>query len=284
MTVPIDTGPIDTGPTATPTRPLTRSPLSPGRRVALTIGGVAGATLIAWGGYTVLGLLAGETAAREHRVLSVERPSLTVELSSGDVTIRRGTGPDVVLDRTISYGLRQPRIEERSDADGVLIKADCPGFAGFLCEVSYEIAVPDGLTVQLVSTSGSQTVRDINTAGLRLQMSSGDAVLHGVSGPLEVRTSSGSVRAERLRSETVDVQVSSGDIELGFAAAPRRVDVEASSGDVEVGLPDDRYRVITDTRSGEKRVDIAVDPAADRTVELRTSSGDVQVTRASGGV
>jgi hypothetical protein len=34
-------------------------------------------------------------------------------LDSGDVTIRRGTGPDVVVNRATSYGLRQPRIEGR---------------------------------------------------------------------------------------------------------------------------------------------------------------------------
>lgn len=115
-------------------------------------------------------------------------------------------------------------------------------------------------------------------------MSSGQVTLQGVSGPLDVRTSSGSVRAERLRSETVAVEVSSGDVWLSFAAAPRRVNVEASSGDVDVELPDDRYRVITDTSSGEERVNIAVDPSSDRVVELRTSSGDVDVTRANGGL
>ncbi len=272
-----------TVPTETSTQGVRRPPLSPGRRLALTIGGLAGVALIAWGGFLVLGLMVGETTVREQRTLSAERPRLSVELASGDVIVRRGTGPDVVLDRTIRYGLRQPRVEERSDADGVVVRADCPAWSGFFCDVSYEIAVPDGFTVELISSSGDQTVRGLSAAQLNLELSSGELTLQDVSGPMDVQTSSGSVRAELLRSETVAMQVSSGDVQLGFAAAPRRVLVQASSGDVKVELPDDRYRVVTDTSSGEERVDIAVDPSADRVVELRASSGDVDVTRTGGG-
>lgn len=230
----------------------------------------------------MLGLVVGETTVREQRILAAERPRLSVELGSGDVALRRGTGPDVVLDRTIRYGLRQPRVEERSDADGVVVKARCPAWSGFFCDVSYEIAVPDGFAVELISSSGDQTVRNLRAGQLNLELSSGEVTLQDVSGPLDVHTSSGSVRAELLRSETVAVEASSGDVELGFAAPPRRVAVQVSSGDVEVGLPDDRYRVVTDTSSGEERVNIAVDPSADRVVELRTSSGDVNVARAGG--
>lgn len=98
-----------------------------------------------------------------------------------------------------------------------------------------------------------------------------------MSGPVGLRASSRSVRAEALTSDDVVVDASSGHVELQFATPPRRVLVDASSGDVVVALPGGPYAVDAETSSGDEQVDVPVDPASARAVRARASSGDVDV-------
>ncbi len=264
----------------TDTPATAREPLSQGRRTALVVGGIVAAGAIAWGVVAIISLLSGRTSATDQIVLTPQRSQLQVDVSSGDVTLHRGGGADVVVNRTTWSGLRSPETSEVSDPDGVRIAASCPGPFNWFCGVSYDIAVPDGFTVELVSSSGDQTVRDLTVQSLRVEASSGAVRLADVAGPVQVRTSSGDIAANGMRSDTLTVEASSGDVLLDFVAPPSRVDVEVSSGDVRIRLPDGVYRVLTETSSGDERVDVPTDPAASRTVDARTSSGDVTIERA----
>lgn len=258
---------------------MSTPPLSPARRTALTVGGVLGVLLIAWGAFAIVSLLAPETTTQRQLELDGSVRRLTVDVGNGDVTLRRVDGDAVQVRRTVQSGWREPRIEERAGSDGVVITADCPNFLTFECNVSYDIGVPDGFAIDLRASSGDLAVRGLSAESLRARVSSGDVELADVAGPIELEANSGSLTGQRLRTAALTAEVSSGEIALDFATPPRSVGVEASSGDVELTVPTGQgpYRVDTETSSGDEHVDVAVDPAAPRTIDARASSGDVSI-------
>lgn len=260
-----------------PSKGPSKRPLAPGRRLARALGGLLGAAVILSGGLTVHNLVAPVTTTSEQIRLPIEQTRLSMDVTSGDVVLRRGSGTEVVIDRTMRYSTTEPRVLERSDADGVRIDADCSGLVDWNCDVSYDIAVPDGFDLDVGAGAGSLTVRDLTVATLQLQISSGDVELIGVAGRVDVRVSSGSVAAQRLTSDDVNVEVSSGDLALDFAAPPRTVVATVSSGRIEIGLPTGTYNVDAETASGDERVDLPVDNTSDRLIHARTSRGDIEV-------
>lgn len=259
-----------------PPKGPSKRPLSPSRRLVLALGGLFGAALILSGGLSVYNLVAPVTTTHEQIRLPIEQTRLSMDVASGDVVLR-GSGTEVVIDRTIGYRTTEPWVLERSDADGVRIEADCSGLFDWNCEVSYDIALPDGFDLDLSAGAGSLSVRDITVGKLQLRISSGDVELVGVTGPVDVRVSSGSIATERLTSDDVYVETSAGDLALDFAAPPRKVVANVSSGRIEIGLPAGTYNLDTEASSGEERVDLPVDPTSDRLIQARTSSGDIDV-------
>ncbi|MGH3568765.1 MAG: DUF4097 family beta strand repeat-containing protein [Pseudonocardia sp.] len=256
-----------------------KPPLSPGRQVALVLGGLIAVAVIAWGGFGIYNLLTPVTTKQDQIRLPIEQAKLSVDVDSGDVTVRRGSGTEVVVDRTMRYRATEPRVVERSSVDGIRIEADCTGMFSWSCEVSYDITLPDGFDLDLAASSGGLTVRDLAVQRLRHDASSGDVELVGVTGPVDLRVSSGTITADRLTSDDVYVEASSGDVDLDFAAAPRKVVADVSSGRIEIGLPDGKYNVDVDVDSGEQRVDVPVDTTSDRLIQARASSGDIEIVR-----
>lgn len=146
-----------------------------------------------------------------------------------------------------------------------------------------------GGPVQASTTSG-----DLAATGLRrahVSSVSGDLTLREVAGPLAASTSSGDITVSGaadslgLSSVSGDIQVdraprglqagsSSGDVVARDAAGA--VKVSTASGDVTVGLREPLRRADVSTSSGEIRV--RLDPAVRCALELRTSSGSLDVS------
>lgn len=203
---------------------------------------------------------------------------LTVETTTGAVRLASTQGHAVQVHRRVTHGWREPVIEERSDGSGVTLRGTCPAVFARGCTVEYDIAVPDGFTVDLRASSGDLDIRGIRAQHVRSDVSSGRTTLVDVTGPVELRSSSGSLTATRLHSADVKAEASSGSTSLDFATAPSAVTVSASSGNVTLRLPDDGpYRVRADSNSGQEQVDVRVDPASPRAVTVNVSSGDVAV-------
>jgi DUF4097 and DUF4098 domain-containing protein YvlB len=95
------------------------------------------------------------------------------------------------------------------------------------------------------------------------------------SGPLEVRTGDGSVRADvssrRVRAETGD-----GSVDLELGAVPDLVDSRSHDGSVTVALPRATYRVTAGT--GDGSVDVSVPRSESSSHVVSAHSGDGKVT------
>jgi hypothetical protein len=208
----------------------------------------------------------------------VEGQALTIDASSADVEVRSGDGSEVKVERQFERNLfgSDPK-EKYEDGKLELRDAGC-GFLSFGCDTNYVLTVPRDVKVALESSSGDLKVTGLS-AGADLKSSSGSIEVHSVGGALQMESSSGDLEAQGLTATTVSTQSSSGKIDLDFTIAPQIVEAEASSGDVTIRIPSgtETYKVDTDTSSGDESATVRSDPAAARTINAKTSSGDVTV-------
>ncbi|MFD0266796.1 DUF4097 domain-containing protein [Streptomyces sp. NPDC127106] len=202
-------------------------------------------------------------------VTAVEVP----DTRRGSVEVVPGTGPGVRIHRTVHYrGGAEPVPGRQLSQGRLVLTGGCSGS----CFTDWRLEVPATATVKLASSSGRITVTGVAAADLT--SSSGDLRAEGVTGPLRVRTDSGSVTATGLTGTSADAVASSGDVRLEFAKGPGSVSAETSSGDVTLRLPAAPYRVEASTDSGRRDVSVPSDPAAPARLTARTSSGDVRIS------
>ncbi|QES49044.1 hypothetical protein DEJ50_15755 [Streptomyces venezuelae] len=196
---------------------------------------------------------------------------------SGSVIVTPGDGPGVTIHRTVRYsGDTVPRPGHRVSG-GVLTFSD--GCDHDTCTIDYELKVPAAATVKLESSSGDLKVTGVAAAELR--SSSGDVKADRITGPLKVRTSSGSITGTALGGPAAEARSGSGDVRLGFEKAPRSAEAETSSGDVGLTVPGGPYRVEASTGSGDRDISVPTDPGVAARLTVKTSSGDLRIASAA---
>jgi DUF4097 and DUF4098 domain-containing protein YvlB len=233
--------------------------------------------LILGGAYWALtGLTEDTKTSQDH--YPAQGAALTIETKSADVEIRSGDGDQITVDRTIERNVFGSDPSEKYEDGKLRIRDTGCGFLSFGCKTDYVITVPKDVKVTVDSSSGDLRVNGL-PAGADLETSSGSIEVHDVGGSLSLKSSSGDLEAQDVTATTVSTRSSSGDIDLDFAVAPQSVQAQASSGDVTIHVPagDEAYKVDTDTSSGDESANIKSDPSATRTIEAKSSSGDVTV-------
>lgn len=195
---------------------------------------------------------------------------------AGSIEVVPGTGPGVGVRRTVHYrGTTEPAPGQQVSADGVLTFSDgCSD----TCWVDYRLEVPASATVRLGSSSGRISVAGV--AAAELTSDSGRVTAEGVTGPLKIRTSSGTIVATGLAGPDAEVRSDSGDARLDFARPPASVSAETTSGDVTLKVPQAAYRLAVSTTSGDREISLPADPSASAGLSARTTSGDVRISAA----
>lgn len=188
--------------------------------------------------------------------------ALSVRTSQGDVRVSVGaTGSPVVVRRILEWSFGTAGSAE-SITNGTLdVAARCSGGLGIGdCTVGYDITVPPGLAVTV-------------------HTSTGDVDATGPVGDLKVASSTGDVTLRGATSTRAEVDTSTGDVDVSFAAPARTVLVRTSTGDVTVVVPADGtgYDVQTASSTGDRTVDVPTSSTAGRLIDVRTSTGDIDV-------
>lgn len=229
-------------------------------------------------------------------------PTLDVNTGSGDVTVRAGAGPTIVVKGTVSVRkgsnvpanaaeiARQvaanPPIEQTGDAvrigrvnDETINKA---------VSISYEISAPAATSV--VANTGSGDIAITGVKAARVNTGSGDVSVAGISGPVDVRTGSGDIslkdamNAASLSTASGDIVAAlsgSGDVRASTASGDLRVtgvvgqlSASTASGSIDVtGKPTGDWKV--SSASGDLQVAVAGEQGY--TLDARTTSGDLAV-------
>ncbi len=273
------------------TAPVTPPPAKGGlpRTVVLVcifIGLAVGVLLAGSAAVIGLSIASADTDRTARTFPAAER--LRIEAGGGDVTVVGERRDDVRVEAEIRHTMWRedwkPEIELRGDA--LRLGNDCSMwiFVGTgECGASYTVRVPYA-TALAMDDGGSGDRRVVRVAGrVDVETGSGDVELLDASGPLTVDADSGDVDVDAYRGRSLVARADSGDVEVRALRAPSGLRAEADSGDVTVTVPDAAYRVSVATGSGDEDVQLTDDPRAQRTIVIRTGSGDVSLSGAAAG-
>lgn len=183
-----------------------------------------------------------------------------LQLASGDADVVASSSPAVQVRRTENYAFGRSARERRWMANGVLhIVSRCPHILLGSCSASYELAVPQGVTVHV--RTGSGAIR-----------------MNGVSGDASLVTRSGNVDVEAYCGFHLSALSVSGDVSVATACPPQSLKLQTSSGDAQALVPPGRYRIVAVSGARRERVTgVRDDPTSVFTITVESGSGSVAV-------
>ena len=235
------------------------------------------------------------------RTLQISGPvDLEVLTHSGDIAVRGGPAGTVSIRGKIHVGgtwltgSRNADVQEIEKnppirQNGNSVRVDYVNYHNI--SIDYEITAPPDSRVRTRTGSGDQVLEGLHGT-MDLQSGSGDFRLRGLTGEIQLETGSGSVRAEAvsgpfsaragsgdIRLEeagkgAVTVRTGSGNLELrGITGALR---AETGSGNERVeGTPTESWAV----RTGSGNVDLRVPSNVAFDLDLSTNSGTATVDK-----
>ena len=248
-------------------------------RRSLVAGGlVLTALLVGMAGLVAVNAMARQTVREEHSY-AFKGKMLSIDAVIGDIHIVPGKSGQLSVARRLTYGLRRPFVEERIDGD-VFRVTDRPCNTAFACEVRWLLQVPREVDVEVTTRSGSINVSGMSNS-VKLVTETGSVRVDAPSGKLvTLRSMTGSVSAQNIRSEQVVATSSKGAVSLTFRAPPSLVVGRSETGNVGVVLPDgdEGYRIeAKSSQDGSRTVTAKDDPDSRRRINVRSSKGDVSV-------
>lgn len=186
----------------------------------------------------------------------------TIELrtNDGSVTVTAGDG-DIELATTLRQaGNVQARSSIETVGDTITIDGFCSEEGSSRCSVAYEVSVPDGVDVDVVTDDGT-------------------IVLNAINGTVIARSDDGAIFGTALNARSVTASSDDGAIDLDFASEPDRVDVSTEDGSITIVVPDDAtpYNISTTIDDGSVSINVNDDPSADRSITTRTEDGSVSI-------
>jgi hypothetical protein len=212
------------------------------------------------------------------RTLSVSGPvDLEVLTRSGDVTVRTGASSAVIIRGKIFVGNhwlmggRQADVNEIEQhppirQEGNSVHIDYVNVHDI--SVDYEITVPAETTVRSRSGSGDQIIEGTR-GNVDVQTGSGDVKLARLTGEIRLQTGSGNIRAHEIAG-AVKGGAGSGDIEIDETSTGD-VDLHTGSGNITVRGIQGGFR--GEAGSG----DITAEGSQSGAWEIHTGSGNVHV-------
>jgi hypothetical protein len=249
------------------------------RRIALVVGAVLAGVFTLCAALQVAEWTTGSVQRSTHEVIPGPVKSLTIDARGADVRLVPSETDSVMLDTQASGTLKPPELQIQPEGARVEVSGGCPDITFGHCEANIIVAVPAHTAVRVEAGSGDITAEGLS-GNVDLHSSSGDVAGHDLSGfSVKLRSNSGDIAAGELRAASVVTRTASGDVVAEFERAPESVEARSNSGDVAVFVPpgDEPYRVEAETNSGDRNVGVAMSTRAQSVIEARTNSGDVNV-------
>ncbi len=201
-----------------------------------------------------------------------------LDVEAGDVKLSASTGNSVEVNARTKHVWRKAGTKSTFDSGTLKIRQKCPDLNIGPCSTDFSIAIPPGVDVSV------KALRNVTATGLRGDLAidgkSGYVKAKDVYGKLDIKTSSGGVRLEKVSSLDVSARTQSGEISSAFSVDPVRVDAETKSGSVNIDVPNDKeqYKVDASSAAGKLVVDTHNVDTAQRSIRVRSQSGNVTVS------
>jgi hypothetical protein len=199
-------------------------------------------------------------SVRERTTIADPVHRIVINADVGDVDVRAGLTPNVVVQRHDSWLLNKPDVIQTYDAGTLTISTKCGGLTAILrCRSDLMIDAPPEI--------------DLVVRG-----DAGDVDLRGLSGRADVETSSGDIRTHRLNPVTVRARTDAGNVSLDLVGQPTRTEARSDAGDVRVVVPFGQYRVDASADAGNVKVEGVIrDDLAPQAINALTDAGDITV-------
>ena len=136
--------------------------------------------------------------------------------------------------------------------------------------VDWDIQVPVGCQIRIISTSGKIDIKDV-IGDIDIRTSAGEIILTSIEGQVHVENASGKTTGELLFGP-VTIAQAQGLINLQFVEG----DIKIKSSTADIDIRQDRGSIDLVTSSG--RVDIQTSLSSDRDYFIETESGDISLS------
>lgn len=255
-------------------------------RVLTALGVVLAVVVVGFGALFLVDLMTSETSTTHRTYDAVDSVELVAD---GAVTVRATDG-DIEVDAIAHSGLREPGYAEDRSADRLELTHRCgPPVALPRCSGDLDVTVPAGTEV-VIRTENGDVVASGLAGALSARTANGDIEVTDSETDVETTTSNGDISVTNVGG-TVTADSSNGRITIstvsGNASATTSngsVEVSAVGGDVHGESSNGRVTVVGDgepvaltisTSNGDEVIEGPTNPDAERSVEIRTSNGDV---------
>lgn len=273
-------------------------------RVLTTIGIVLAVVVVAFGALFLVDLMMSKTTTTHESYDAVESIELVAD---GDVTVHAAEG-GIEVDAIAHSGLRSPTYTQDESADRLELTHRC-GWSIALprCSGELDVTLPAGTDVVIRTENGDVVASglagdlsmdssngrieatdiegrliadtsngdiDVTDSGADVETitSNGEISVVGVDGSVTADSSNGRITIDAV---TGDASASTSNGSVEFSEIDGNVLGETSNGRVTVIGDGEPVALTMSTSNGDEIVEGPVDPKADRTVELRSSNGDV---------
>lgn len=250
-----------------------------GHRFWRGAGALAAAVTLVAGTYQVVTQLAHE---EETLTAEIDGSAISrVEIdngTSGRVSVVGTDSGTIDMTARVSHGLRSTGHSARVVGDRFVIGASCPNFGSSFCRATYQLEVPEGVSV-VIHSEGRVSVSDID-GPVTVSTDNGSVEATRIRGDVDLSSDNGRVVATGLFGAVGEGRSDNGRVELGFAEPPRTVVADSDNGRVEVVLPDRpgvAYRVELSSDNGTESLQVDTASDSPRSVTARSDNGDVTV-------
>jgi hypothetical protein len=253
---------------------------SPRARIAWTLAGlILVVAIVPALALSMVGSAAYQPLSSRQRVFTTPITGVTVQVSSGDLTVVRDTGTATVVTTSGVQGLTYPTDTEHVVGHTLVLRSSC-GTTIFndRCTRSYVVHVPSEVAVTATSGQGDVTVTGTDSA-ISVHSDQGDVTITGGSGTVRASSGQGGVTISRSSASSVSASSGQGDVVLGFVSSPTRVTATSGQGDVTVELPKGPHSYQVHASSGQGNVsnNVGDDPVSHRVINATSGQGDVTV-------
>ncbi|MFD2793728.1 DUF4097 domain-containing protein [Promicromonospora vindobonensis] len=273
-------------------------------RVLTAVGVVIAVVVVGLGALFLVDLTMSETTTTHRSYEWVDSVELVAD---GDVTVHAAEG-DIEVDAIAHSGLRGPAYSADESASRLELTHRC-GWSIALprCSGELDVTLPAGTEV-VIRTENGDVVASGLAGGLSLDTSNGDIETADLTGPLSARSSNGDIDIASSQADveawtsngevsvvgvdgTVTAESSSGRITVDsvtgdasantsngsveLSAVGGNIAAETSNGDITVIGDGEPVALTMGTSNGDETIEGPTDPGAERTVEVRSSNGDV---------
>ena len=232
-----------------------------------------------------MGAVAYQPLTLRHREFTALIASVSVHVSSGDVTIERSTGADTEVATSGVHGLTYPTDQERMVGHTLMISSSCGPSIPFNNRCTRDYVLRLNPQVGVIADSGQGSVNVTGMDGvLSVHSDQGDVTIIGGSNKLQASSGQGDVTVTRSGSTSVSVNSGQGDVAVDLMTPPTRVSASSGQGGVTVELPrgPSSYRVQADSGQGSVTNSVGDNPASARVIDATSGQGDVIVGYRSG--